>query len=391
MSRAAGCLFPMWTSSQPASHANRDRHCLVAGHRTLGCVQAGDVDTETGYTFAGTFSYIQLTKPLWFLFQNVKQLAEFGFEQALASSDASWICEQLAGLGYEVEVFLFDCVDYCSIANRCRLYFVGWRLDAGVEKILSKGDVRSELQWWKRILNNITIPHLPAEDFFVFDGDSLVKIVQRTSSVVPCDASGGKEKWREDHCEAFRALALEWPPELPTAPFAFREMGPFMFMRGGLSDRQAELAFFLMVRFPFLGHHLTEFIDVNTSLGRLLQNGDNSPWRPTLPTVTGSARPVIRYRAKGSIVVRPVFGFEAFQVMGWSLQDWAPMDELPLDNFLTNLVGNSFSGFALLPMYMVLSGVQACISQQSRKAGLEVADVDAEEDDDTAGPSDSDI
>ncbi len=188
-----------------------------------------------------------------------------------------------------------------------------------------------------------------------------------------------------DHCHLFREADLAWPPEIPPPSLESHWFGTetcgFYYIRGDLSDRAAELMFFLMVRFPYLSAD-PEMVDVNFSVNRLTQQSgdeDANPWRSVLPCITGTAHPVVRYKlANGKHVVRPIFGCELMQIIGWSFADWAPHGERFDDSLLVSPAGNAFSAFALLPaaltaLCMFGSYIQV-IEAGLEEAPLEVSD-----------------
>lgn len=331
------------------------------------CVQNQDTDTETGYTFDKCFRYIRKASPSWVLLENVRALTQVSDEGA--TSDAVWICQQLREVGYVVEMFVFDCLNYGSVQSRIRLYILAWiaAIEEGraCDVLVQKEKVDAAQAFWKGFPNYFVVPSLPVESFIVLDIAALLSTARRTSTmVVPVSNASSREKWRSDHIDAFRALGLSWPAELPTSAWEFKQCGEapagFKMMRGCLSDRAAELAFFLMVKFPYVADPpVVEFVDVNPSMPRLCQDDESNPWRQHIPTITGEGHIVLRYRLRGELVLRPLLGFEAFHVIGWAPDAWVG-GPYP-DATLTNLVGNAFSGFALLPMLMVLGGMEGSL------------------------------
>jgi len=335
--------------------------------QNINCVQKQDTDTETGYTFDKCFRYICKASPSWILLENVRALTHISDESAI--SDAEWICQQLRQIGYVVEIFVFDCLNYGSIQSRIRLYILAWIavIEEGRACDLSahKDKVVAAQAFWKGFPNYFVVPSLPVESFLVLDIEDLLRTGRRISTMsVPVSTASSKEKWRSDHIDAFRTLDLSWPVELPTSAWEFKQCGEppagFKMMRGCLTDRAAELAFFLMVKFPCVADPpVVEFVDVNPSMPRLCQDDESNPWRQHIPTITGEGHIVLRYRLRGYLILRPLFGFEAFHAIGWGPDEWVS-GPYP-DAILTNLVGNAFSGFALLPMLMVLSGMEGSL------------------------------
>ena len=182
----------------------------------------------------------------------------------------------------------------------------------------------------------------------------------------------GKDTWKAEHLEAYGDLGIDWPASLPEPSLNLVWFGThaegFYFCRGYMSVRAAELAFYLMVRCPYLSAE-PELVDINPSMARLRQGEEasrdvdeadkqkhNPWWKGLVQTLTGGAVPVIRYMSNGYKVCRPVFGVEAFRAIGWGREDWQGSQKWP-DRMLVNMAGNAFSAFALLPISQVaLSG-----------------------------------
>ena len=245
-------------------------------------------------------------------------------------------------------------------------------------------------QYWSEFLNYMTIPSLDIHHFFEQDWENLEKLVADRIDVQAStkDGSGkdhSSEKWKEEHIEAFQELGARWPPDLALKPSDVKwfDMDPvgFFFMRGFMSERAAELAYFLMLRFP-LETDEPEFCDVNPTLGRICADRDSSPWRTTLATITGGAVPVVRYWNRGKAICRPLFGVEAFRAIGWSPQHWR--EGRYSDQILRSMAGNAFSGFALAPMLLVALGfLGEMTSLFEEKAAPLVTELDSATDADT--------
>lgn len=332
-----------------------------SSRKNLNCIVRGDTTTETAMTFYSILNFIRRRRPQMLTLENVKQL--MAKPDAETQSDCEHITTLLQELNYHVQPCVFDCVHYGSPAVRLRIYFQAWLVEPPVGHVLKKEHTLAQGQYWAEFLNYITIPSLDINRFFERDFQNLEDLVTGKIDVQAStrDGSGkdsSSEKWKTEHVEAFQELGVRWPPELTLKPFEFAwvEMEPcgFFFMRGFMSERATELAYYLMVRFPFEIDE-PEFCDVNPSLSRICADKANaSPWRTTLATFTGGAIPVIRYRHGGQVVCRTLFGIEAFRAIGWDQQHWR--EGCYSDQMLRNMAGNAFSGFALAPMLLVAFG-----------------------------------
>ena len=140
----------------------------------------------------------------------------------------------------------------------------------------------------------------------------------------------------------------------------------FTLWRGSLPERNMELAYILMIKFPFCVDSPPELIDTNSSYSRLCPQpaeGDvaSSPWCTAMPTVTGNSRMVVRYCHNDTVYLRAVAGVEILSIIGWDYTFWRP--GIYADNLLLNLGGNAFSAFAVCPMLMCAVAGQGVIQK----------------------------
>ena len=110
-----------------------------------------------------------------------------------------------------------------------------------------------------------------------------------------------------------------------------------------------------------------EFIDVNPALSRILKshvdddshapNRLSSPWRKSLPTLTGSCKVVVRWLSPDGIIqLRALEGWEYFRLIGWDDSMWwvsrqPRAEERPDDyaDLVRNMAGNAYSFFHYAP------------------------------------------
>ena len=191
------------------------------------------------------------------MLENVKQIIRE--MDTTSKSDADWIKQYFAEHGYYVKYFLFDAACFGGIASRQRIYFIGWSLDL---PCLPSRLTLPEPDPLDRVIDSFidtfTIEPLPVEAFLILDMEELGNYIaeQLTPSKIVLQSSDCK--WQEEHCAAFRELELPWPAALPgmsadEIDLRLVEEGGVLFTmwRGHWQDRNAELAYFLMLKFPF--------------------------------------------------------------------------------------------------------------------------------------------
>lgn len=372
------------------------------------CLQKGDMEAETTFTYVHIFTYIKKHRPFLFQLENVRQIMSKGdFDK----SDAEWIVSEFRAIGYWVSWFLFDSMDFGSIAARTRVYFLGFNCEnfnARPDFMYAKP---SPMDWCMNFYNTFSTDSLPLERFLYFDlADALDKMSEHCVMDPPRGDNTKDAKWRDEHCTEFRELGLPWPCDLPEASFTLDSMRPFTFevqteegvnkvsfdfWRGGLGDRQSEMILYFMVKHPMDKCMQPQFLDANFTLGRLLSyEGVLGPWKSCMPCMTGQSRHVMRYydACSNIFIVRPLLGIEAFATIGWDYEMWWPhSSDRFTDALLLNMCGNAYSAFAVLPMLM--TGIAGCgiLSQHGTARFLEDGVTDTTGDKEEDGDSDSGI
>ena len=91
------------------------------------------------------------------------------------------------------------------------------------------------------------------------------------------------------------------------------------------------------------------------------------------------------------VYLRPVLGLEEFRIIGWHDNWWHPA-RFP-DNLLSNMAGNAFYAFAVVPILMTTFAGQGIIEEvvqqhhdamiKDKAAEAEVAKVDTKKDSDS--------
>ena len=143
----------------------------------------------------------------------------------------------------------------------------------------------------------------------------------------------GFEKYEDEHFTLFRSKGDQYPPE-KAATIACYSMD-----YTGLTNRESELVVFATTYFP--AKKAMEFMDVNSSLGSLVNfkaksSGSDSdpkniknPWRSRPSTLVGSSTMVVRVDSADFKVVRPLYGFEYMDLIGWSFESWSQCSDMP--------------------------------------------------------------
>ena len=347
----------------------------------LHCVQNQDMSTETAFTWEAIHAYIAKALPFLLLLENVPGLASKG--PCDSQSDADYIRACLMKLGYYVMQLKFDAECFGSPATRVRLYFLAWLVSAGacLEDGPRLGMSPARFAWLGGFLDSICIGSLSAELFVATNDESLAVYKGMCSDCGPKESgpkrdSGGE--WETEHFEAFRKHGLPWPCDLKgPAVAAVLQPARTHFDPGQLTPRQAQLLFFCNAVVPYNSNAI-EFVDVNPSMSRLFPirtgsgspdarvgsgssdahepHGEGGPWKSLAPTLTGGSLLCVRYTQGNSRVVRPLTGIEVFQLVGWH-STFLHNPVGASSSVLTNLSGNAFSGFATVPLLlMMLSG-----------------------------------
>ena len=141
------------------------------------CIQRGDMETETAFTFHHVLRYIARRRPRWFILENVGQLLEVTVLSDSQISDAEFIVQSSAEIGYFVMYHVFNAHDFGSPANRLRVYFTGWELACqGPCPSIDTG----AFGFCTRLHNAMTIPPLPLEEFLLTDEELSPTAVRHT-------------------------------------------------------------------------------------------------------------------------------------------------------------------------------------------------------------------
>jgi len=325
----------------------------------LNCLQRHDNEAETSYTFDKVYAYILRVKPLLIILENVVGLLQKASADAL--SDAEYVIEFLQEAGYVVKLMKFDSEDFGSKASRMRLYFLGWVVmpRGGSVDSESSGfqEATARLGFLDKLLDRFVIGSLPCSMFLTLD---LASAEQHHELLLTPDVSNKVAKkdleWQNEHLQAFRSKGFQWPLDLHDLELNDNNM---IFKRWTLGARPAELLVFCHWSFEFrIGEEEdndevhVEFIDVNPSMGRLLQHG-GSPWKSTCPTLTGGAIICVRYMLKGVLILRPLTAIEYFELMGWHVSMFREKPVKCLPDIMSNMAGNAFSAFAFQPALML--------------------------------------
>lgn len=177
----------------------------------------------------------------------------------------------------------------------------------------------------------------------------------------------GDLQWKATHEAAFSQFGVTWPPVLPEALEAFRHR------------REGEVAFFAHERFPKGEPGTWSFFDTNHTFERSfrwpLGEGEElrNPWKPFIPTLTGSSAIICRkHNFDGSVVLKRLHGLEAMRVIGWDHSFWKGGVSPFLGSgggvspvtpeLLSDLAGNAWSAFGFLPLVVASFGAAPWMS-----------------------------
>ena len=210
------------------------------------------------------------------------------------------------------------------------------------------------------MLNTMVTGSLVAEHFVTSDVSESQRHYDHFLPDGPASANLQGTLWHDDHLQRFRQRGWAWPVD-----FERVAVDPeIVFIRTGLSDRAAEVLYYVHKGFPFNDNSEPEFMDCNPALPRVVAiSGDEerSPWKVVCPTLIGSSHMCIRHRDNktNKIVVRPITPLEAFAFIGFQRCDLVlPIPIKP--STALNMAGNAFSAFAVLPALNILFQVWDC-------------------------------
>ena len=155
-------------------------------------------------------------------------------------------------------------------------------------------------------------------------------------------------KYEDEHMDVFHELGFLWPPTATALKELFKESSIC-----DLPQRCQELVYLAHMKYSGpkdLVIGVPEFLDANSSMGRL-RLASGSPWhRNVMPTVVGQMKPVVRVRSQdGSDTIRCISGMECMQIQGWDLTDYCDAEVAASEyrnSLLINLAGNAFNAFA---------------------------------------------
>ena len=173
-----------------------------------------------------------------------------------------------------------------------------------------------------------------------------------------------------DHHEIFTASNFDWPVDWSSGSNE-EDVPP-----DGMYPRERESLLFLHRRFAFCLENEAEFVEINSSLPRLLQGCveqdseykkfKRSPWRTTPGTLIGSGKVAVRYAApagsKPAVVVRLLEPIEYLRCIGWdesfcesqffNLRTLPSVDITPpftlasYSDLIGNMAGNAWSAYS---------------------------------------------
>ncbi|CAK0809841.1 unnamed protein product, partial [Prorocentrum cordatum] len=335
----------------------------------LNCCQKDTA--ETGKAVNCIFKIVEKNWPEEVLMECVVNLMQVG--EGCLISDAAWITQQLSERGYWCIDTVVQALKQGSPVPRERIYW------AAVRGIPKEKYVEAS-HFFLDILHAFNVGEMtPAQCNEVF----LIKKTQLREGIsdscgLPVYAGTGlmsnqskgpkasEPNYKTDHHQIFTASGFEWPVNWDGPRGA--DVPP-----DGLYARERESLAFLHWRFPFdvaNGAEYAEFIEINTSLPRLLQGCvepdseyerfKKSPWRPTPGTLIGSGKIAVRYAYDGAIVVRLLEPVEYLRCIGWGssfceMQLFSqsamhalnpPLTQASYADLIADMAGNAWSAYS---------------------------------------------
>ena len=350
-----------WASILVAGFPCSSRTSLSA-HSTAnkGCVAAGT--GETGSVFGDIKAYVLANRPKMVVLENIVKLTDADAGQ---TSDADHILAFFKNNDYWANLHRFDATSFGSSAVRERIYMVC--IDRMEDKLGEKRTL------FRNCMTHMQIGSMPLESFICKSPEELAETMETFG--MSTDAPAAKVhrtnmEWQEDHLAIFRHAGFEWPPaDLESDPV----WHPSAF---SMVRRVQEVAFFLHKFYPESaaanktsdGSKL-DFFDANPTLNRILNVNlkidveihlpKQGVWRPIPMTITGGSKLIMRtYFKDGTVMIRPVAGFEFMNLIGWDVTLWHPAAAKCTNDLMVNMSGNAFSAFAAGPV--LLSGLPLC-------------------------------
>lgn len=282
-------------------------------------------------------------------------------------SDAKFIAQQLESAGYWAMADVLDAADWGSWVNRRRCLWGAIKADYKDKHVISN--------YFTSVLGSFkTNGTLPMEDFISLDRQELQaehKDVGFNSwNAIGCLVSQAKQDgcdYKVDHMKIFHANNLAWPIDWDDACLEDCEVD-----FGGMLPRENELCWLTQRLWPCLEMDADKFFDVNFKTFFTLNQtfltdeyvrktgtaaADQGPWRPAVPSLTGSGKVVWRHTELGHSFIRIIEKLEYTRIMGWSDESWRK----PLPDWLcgqsgkmlvSDMMGNAFSVFHMGPFHL---------------------------------------
>lgn len=129
----------------------------VHSQANRGCVQLGC--GTTGSTYKETRDFVERSRPVLFILENVTELSEKTEGMAYAS-DEEFILSEFRTMGFAIASFRFNCAEYGSRCDRERLYFVGVQCETKDEQVPIKF-----FRFLGNVLDSMKVDPLPFSDF----------------------------------------------------------------------------------------------------------------------------------------------------------------------------------------------------------------------------------
>lgn len=325
------------------------------------CVQ--NEQEATGRGFKAVKLAVQRHCPALVAMECVTQLAAKGGEET-SISDAEYMVKSLRELGYWAHTDTMQATDYGSPVTRERQWW------AGILNIRSSND--EVAHFFNTILTGLkTFAESNIEDFLTFDDDDRRAEGRALGLPIhqdlgPRQSKSTKEnlQWKSEHKVLCDDNNMVWP--IPEA------QADDVLDRSGLFPREADMLCILHSLWPPAAGDRIEYIDANAALGRLVMShvdeatgqpkGTGSPWRASVPTLTGSIKLAIRRTVSGKSRIRLAESFESLRLIGWSDDCWAHGDVWKAHgasreeacDLLSNLAGNAFSAYQYGPWLAAL-------------------------------------
>jgi hypothetical protein len=237
--------------------------------QNVNCVRAGLSGGEGGATgtgFAETMELSVLNKPDCVIWENVTPLEE---KKGELPSDSDFIVESYNKKCGQMICLKPQASDYGSLADRLRLFFVGFEGKRG--KGQNKGKVNTLM---RSVLAGCTIGRLPADRFLMLDPVELGAwrslVAPHSEPLTKSPKGDALLQWKEEHMVFYKHMKLSWPwRPLPHSSEAER-YGLLTTAESSLSERG--VGAIILLDKMFESKASVEFCDVNPSLAWILKN-----------------------------------------------------------------------------------------------------------------------